>query len=433
MGTGIARWYGLKRLVFDTFDHTTSFVEKTQQEVAARTLRTLDVVPPVGEAARVIESIHRVGSRVVYATIRGVGRGIDVVTEVPFQAALERESPPDQGPPLDSDAMGSAAWLADSAQAALTGFFGDRLEQRKNPLAVGMSLRHEGQQIPPTPERLREAFPEATDRLVVMIHGLSCTEWSWSYQARERWGDPRMNYGVALARDLGMTPVFVRYNTGRHISDNGKDLAALVTEIVAAWPVPVREITLLGHSMGGLVARSAAHQAGRSGAPWVPLLRRVIAVGSPHLGAPLEKGVNLLTNLLKKVDAAGAQVPAELLDLRSAGVKDLRYGYTVEEEWRDRDPDAPLEDNRLNIPLLPSVTYASVASTLTRDPEHPVGNLLGDIMVRLPSSTGQHPDATRCVRFHVGSIHGGLSHLTLANHPDVYEALRRLCADEAAP
>jgi pimeloyl-ACP methyl ester carboxylesterase len=426
---GLRRWYGLKRLVFDTFHHTTSFVQKTEEGVAERTLRKLDLVPPVGRAARAVVSVQQLISRGVYASIRGVGRGVDAVTEIPFRIALDEETTPDHGPPLDSDATGSAAWIADSAQAALTGFFGDRLEQHKNPLAESMSLRHEGQEVQVTPEGLRQAFPEATGKLVVLVHGLTCTEWCWSFQARERWGDPRMNYGAALARDLKMTPLFVRYNSGRHISDNGWDLAELLGRLIEAWPVPVKEISLLGHSMGGLVARSAAHQAAQGGAPWVTRLRRVIAVGSPHLGAPLEKAVNAMTYTLKRVDAAGAQVPAQVLDLRSAGIKDLRFGYTIKDEWKDRDPDALLEDNRKEIPLLDGVAYAFVASTLARDPKHPVGSLLGDLLVRLPSATGQHPEPARRVPFHLGSIHGGISHLTLANHPDVYEVIRGFCSD----
>jgi pimeloyl-ACP methyl ester carboxylesterase len=257
-----SRWYGLKRLVFDTLDQTTAFVESTHLGVADRTLRRLDLIPPLGGAARAVAPLHRLGMRLVYATIRGVGRGIDVATELPLRAALER-SGPDPAPaagavPLDSDAFGSAAWVADSAQAALTGFFGDRLAQRGNPLAEAMSLRHQGRAIDPTLASLQQAFPQATGRLVILIHGLACTEWCWSYQAREVWGDPLLNYGTALARDLGFTPVFVRYNTGRHISKNGQDLARLLTELCAAWPTPVHELTLLGHSMGGLVARSAA-------------------------------------------------------------------------------------------------------------------------------------------------------------------------------
>lgn len=192
--------------------------------------------------------------------------------------------------------------------------------------------------------------------------------------------------------------------------------------------MPVEEVALVGHSMGGLVARSAAHYAREHDEPWIAQLRHVACIGSPHLGAPLEKAVNLLTAALKKLDAAGAQVPAEILDSRSAGVKDLRYGYTVDEEWAGRDPDEVFADARRNVPLVDGVGYYFLAATISRDPEHPFGQLLGDLMVRLPSASGETPERARRIPFSSGAVFSGMNHVHIANHPDVYEALRDLFA-----
>jgi hypothetical protein len=177
-----------------------------------------------------------------------------------------------------------------------------------------------------------------------------------------------------------------------------------------------------------LVARSAAHYAREHDEPWVAHLRHVACIGAPHLGAPLEKAVNLLTGVLKNLDAAGAQVPAELLDSRSAGVKDLRYGYTIDEEWAEKDPDEVFADARRNVPLVDGVGYYFLAATISRDPEHPLGELLGDLMVRLPSASGEAPEPARRIHFSSGSVFPGMSHIHIANHPDVYEALRDLLA-----
>ena len=156
----------------------------------------------------------------------------------------------------------------------------------------------------------------------------------------------------------------------------------------------------------------------------MPHLRHVVCIGGPHLGAPLEKAVNLLTGVLRNVEAAGAQVPAELLDTRSAGVKDLRYGYTVDEEWAGRDPDEVFADARRNLPLVDGVGYCFLAATISRDPEHPLGQLLGDLLVRLPSASGEASDPARRIPFSSGAVFPGMNHIHIANHPDVYEALR---------
>ena len=131
-----------------------------------------------------------------------------------------------------------------------------------------------------------------------------------------------------------------------------------------------------------------------------------------------------MTGVLKKIDAAGAQVPAEILDARSVGVKDLRYGYTIDEEWAGRDPDEVFADARRNVPLVDGVGYYFLAATISRDPAHPVGQLLGDLLVRIPSASGDAPDATRRIPFSGGAVFPGMGHLHIANHPDVYEALR---------
>jgi pimeloyl-ACP methyl ester carboxylesterase len=282
--------------------------------------------------------------------------------------------------------------------------------------------------LPATPEAFAAAFPSPTPKVCIFVHSLAATEWLWSLSSEEHYGDPDVTFGTRLADDLGFTPIYLRYNTGRHISENGRALAKLITDALDAYPVPVEEIALVGHSMGGLVARSAAHYAREHDEPWVRQLRHVACIGSPHLGAPLEKAVNMFTSVLRKVNAAAAQVPADLLDARSAGVKDLRYGYTVDEEWLGRDPDEVFADARQNVPLVDGVGYYFLAASIARDPEHPLGQLLGDLMVRLPSASGEAPEPARRIHFSDGTVFPGMNHIHIANHPDVYEALRDLLA-----
>jgi hypothetical protein len=177
--------------------------------------------------------------------------------------------------------------------------------------------------------------------------------------------------------------------------------------------------------MGGLVARSAVHYGNLEDEEWVKLLTHVFCIGSPHLGAPLEKAGHLLASALSFFDTPGTQVPAKIINGRSAGVKDLRYGYVVDEDWHGRDPDGFMENNRTDVPFLETVTYCFIASSLTRDPEHPVGQYLGDVLVRMPSALGYAPEPARSVPFHVARVIGGAHHLELMNHPEVYREVLR--------
>ena len=151
----------------------------------------------------------------------------------------------------------------------LSGLIGDRLERNGSALHQPASARMHGERIGLDEPSLRDAFPQATPRLAIFIHGLTGDEFCWS------WGqnlatNPADNaaYGSRLVTDLGYTPIYLRYNSGLHISENGRAVAALL-EAAQAWPLDVRQIALVGHSMGGLVARSAAHQAHEQDQSWV--------------------------------------------------------------------------------------------------------------------------------------------------------------------
>jgi pimeloyl-ACP methyl ester carboxylesterase len=241
------------------------------------------------------------------------------------------------------------------------------------------------------------------------------------------YGDKEANYGQFLARDLGFTPLFLRYNTGRHISENGRALAALLEQLLDAYPLPLTEIALIGHSMGGLVVRSAAHYASHEQRRWASKLKHVVCIGSPHLGAPLEKAGNLLSSVLGMVDVAGTQVPRKVLNARSAGIKDLRFGYIADEDWTDKDPDAFLTDNTRDVPLVDGVSYAFLAASLLAEGERS-GGLVGDMLVRLPSATGRG-EGTRQLQFQLGHVVYGVSHLGLLNHPDAYAQIRAFLED----
>ena len=422
---------GFIDLVFDVVDETNNLVELTHDEVVARTVRRFTPVEPLQTVANVVTGIQGMIATTVFKSIRGINgasrRSVNALANV-VEAGLGQPQPSGKYElitPMQSSAVGSVNWCVDYLQSSLNGFWGDYLNQRNNALADGMTLRSNGRALPINEATLAAAYPNATSKICVFVHSLASTEWLWTFSSAAYYdGDTTTSFGSRLHEDLGFTPLYIRYNTGLHISDNGRQLAALISDLLDSYPVPVEEIALIGHSMGGLVARSAASYAAEHNLPWVAHLRHVACVGAPNLGAPLEKAVHLLTGVLRRVDAAGAQVPARILNSRSAGVKDLRYGYTLDEEWLGKDPDAVLANARLDIPLIDGVGYYFFAATISKDIRHPVGRLLGDLLVRLPSAAGRTKNKARRIPFSSGRVFAGMSHIHIVNHPDVYVALR---------
>jgi pimeloyl-ACP methyl ester carboxylesterase len=331
-------------------------------------------------------------------------------------AMLERTTPTD-APSLSESARGSIVL------GALNGVIGDSLASRGSELALSMSIRSRGEEIAADPTTLARALPDATPKLAVFVHGLCETDEAWHFLPPGVGdGRPRRSYGSRLKAELGYTPLYLRYNSGLRISDNGRRLSELLEEVVGWWPMPVEEIAVIGHSMGGLVARSACHYGHAADARWARSIRHVFCLGSPHLGAPLEKAANMTGYALARVPET--RPFASLLNGRSVGIKDLRFGSCVEEDWCDCDPDEFLTDRCREVPFLECATYYFVGATLTRDANHPLGSVVGDLLVRFPSASGQ--GRRRRIPFEIdnGRHLGGVNHFQLLNHPDVYEQIR---------
>jgi pimeloyl-ACP methyl ester carboxylesterase len=229
--------------------------------------------------------------------------------------------------------------------------------------------------------------------------------------------------------ELGYTPIYVRYNTGRHISENGRELARLLEALVASWPTEVHEITLVGHSMGGLVARSACHYG--AGSACVAKVRHVFTLGAPHRGAPMEQAANAASVALARLPET--RPLARALNLRSVGIKDLRYGYLTDECWMDQDCDAFLRDSSREVPFLPTARHYFICATLTREADAAVGRIIGDLLVLRPSAWA-HEERGKRMRFPIEHYHhlGGANHFDLLNHPAIYAQMRRCLASQRA-
>lgn len=307
------------------------------------------------------------------------------------------------------------------ALGVLNGVVGDYLHERGNELQVDMGVMHDGRVVPLDTASLARAFPGARSRICVFVHGLVCTESLWS------WPDvPEMSYGELLRRDFGWTPVYVRYNTGLRISDNGERFDVLLDKLLASWQPKLEELVLVGHSMGGLVIRSACHTATTAGHRWTDLVTRAVYLGSPHQGAPLERFGNVLSWLLRATPTPYTRVAADAVDLRSKGIKDLRFSNLVRQDWEGRDPDGLLDNRRGHIPLLPHVEHYLAAGTLARDERNLLNRLVGDGLVTVPSASGRPAGSEQGPLFPQENVRvfPGIDHMALAYHPEVYEQLK---------
>lgn len=316
-----------------------------------------------------------------------------------------------------------------SVRDIANGLWGDLLASAGEAVAVKLSVRRDGRNIAATYEELRVAFPRATSRLVVFVPGLMASEASWRHRAQVHYDDDGVTFGTQLERDVGMTSVYVCYNTGLAIPRNGRHLSALLADLVAFWPVPVQELVLVGHSMGGLVIRSACDLA-EIGSAWLDRLTHTVSLGAPYLGAPLEKGIEHLSHALALVPET--RPVARLLSSRSIGIRQLRHGTTRDE---DTATDTTNTRSRKAVPPTHNARHHAIAATRATDPTTLRARLLGDGTVPLRSAHGRHRDPERTVAFRPEDLHvlGGLSHTDLLNHPRVYEVLRRVVAPEWKP
>ncbi len=368
------------RLTIDAVQGVTSIVEAMHSRIAR-------LSPPVGPDADVPA---RGISGFVYRSIRGttalVGKGLDGGLGS-IDALLRKKAV--ELPPGASDVQREAI------VSALNGVLGDHLERSGNPLATTMQLLPTG---------------KPGQHVLLLIHGLCMNEQQWLRSGHD--------HGAALAGALGLYAVYARYNSGRHISTNGLELAQQLEVALHGSPVPVESVSIIGHSMGGLVARSALHQAQQAGMAWPARVRHLVFLGTPHHGAPLERGGNWL-HLALGISPYVAPF-ARLSGLRSEGITDLRHGNLLQADWKDGRFGQ--RDQRTSAPLPAGTACYAVAGTLGRKDDH----RLGDGLVPVASALGHHAKPTRNLRIPASRTYvaRGVNHLDLLGDLEVYRKLR---------
>ena len=391
---------GAARLAIDATTGLTSLVEALHMHIAEGP--TTAGGPLVGGLVRGITGL-------VYQSIRTVTRAAGVGMD----AALGRLAP----------ALGHVEATPGRAAliAVVNGVLGDYLADSGNPLAVSMEFRIRGKRLELNAEGLASAIGTPRRRIVVLVHGLCIDDLGWRRGGHD--------HGAALARELGCSPVYLRYNTGLHISTNGRALAAKIEALIAAWPVSVENVVIVAHSMGGLVARSAEWHARRTGLAWPSKLRKMVFIGTPHQGVPLEKGGHLLHLLL---GATPYTAPlAGVGSIRSAGITDLRHGCLLDDDWHGHDRFARRGDPRRPVALPDDVECYAIAATLGDSRRHPYSHLIGDGLVSVPSALGEHREPRFRLDFRASHrwIAHRTNHFDLLGCPAVYERMRSWLAE----
>ena len=340
----------------------------------------------------------------VYRSIRGitrtVGNGVDSLLRavtpetLPTDISLQREI----------------------LIAVLNGVVGDYLVSTDNPLQISMQLRRDGIALELDAEALAQSIPQATGKILILAHGLCMSDLQW----RRRGHD----HGQQLADEAGFTPVYLHYNSGLHISTNGREFSEKLEALILAWPVPVEQLVIIGYSMGGLLTRSACEDARRTGKSWVEHLRDLIFIGTPHDGSPLERSGNRLDALLGSSPYTVAL--SRLGKVRSAGITDLRHASLDDAEWQDRDRFSGLPRRNDALPLPEGVRSYAIAGSLGKKPGALSERLAGDGLVPLYSALGLNRNPKR----HLGLpesrrwIAYKTNHLDLLGSGDAYARIK---------
>jgi pimeloyl-ACP methyl ester carboxylesterase len=384
---------GLHRLASDVTVGVTDLVEAMHRTIVRAP--GLLGAPPSGRTRGI--------TGLVYRSVRGVtrlvGGSVDTLLGVVAPLVAERRS----------------SQHREAVLAALNGVFGDYLDESENPLAIPMCLRIGGVPLTVSTAALTEAFPTPARSVLVMAHGLCLNDLQWNRNGHD--------HGAALARDLGFAPVYLHYNTGRHVSANGRIFADTMESLVRAWPHPIERLAIVGHSMGGLVARSACYYGTLAGHSWPKRLDDLLFLGAPHFGAPLERAGAWVDYL---VGLSPYTAPfARLGKARSAGIKDLRHGDVRDEDWQAPVPHGA-RAARSPLPLPAGVRCYAIAASRQARPGAPRSRIRGDGLVPVDSALGRNRDRTADLGLpeaHCRVIYGA-GHFDLLDRIDVYESLR---------
>jgi hypothetical protein len=379
---------GISRLAIEGTSGATDIVQQVHSAVLA------NILPGTPIQSALVQSTASIYA-VVRTIIGAVSGGLDAALSSHISRIAGIKSTPER----------------EAVLAAVNGVVGDYLAATKNPLEIPMRLRRGGIALNVERNHLAAAIPDLSSKVLLFVHGLCMNDLQWSRGVRNR--------GADLAAELGWTPVHLHYNSGLHVSTNGRALADLLEKLVGEWPVPVQELAIIGHSCGGLLARSAHFYGTSAGHRWPKCLRDLVFLGTPHHGSALERMGNYATLLLRSTPYS---LPfARIARIRSAGITDMRYGNLVDEDWEGIDRFQHSADRRLPLPLPAGVRCFAIAAT-----NGGLARGCGDGLVSIDSALGRHQAPARTLAFAPSDqwvVHG-ITHRDLLTRAAIYHKIR---------
>lgn len=292
---------------------------------------------------------------------------------------------------------------------AINGVLGDYLLKYHNPVALPMVFYdHYG--------AIQQG--ELSGRVVIMVHGLCMNHLYWS---TARYG------GIGeklLAQRAQNTMLYLNYNTGRRISANGRSFANSLQDLLNRNP-RISSIDLIGHSMGGLVSRSALFYGKQNMQSWIHVVENMVCIGSPHHGAALERFGFHLQDKLGRFPFV--KIIGHIVNIRSNGILDLRHGSVRDDDWEHNEARiGHVDDNRKPAPLPSHINTFLVAGTIEFEHrKYRALNVIGDYLVSVKSALGEHmnprfqlkvPDSHKAIFY-------GLNHFELHTHASVAEQI----------
>lgn len=381
---------GTLMLVGDTIAQTATRVHEFHRAISDMPFKAVGTATL--NASKPVEDVHNEITDLVYSAVREAGKGVfSGAAWVVRQANQSLASPQVIDQAMDNQRVSAIS-------SAINGVFGDHLAATRNPMQVRMNLYANGKALAADQAALMAQLPNAQNHLVIFVHGLCCNENSWQmyYNPSEPATRP---YGDKLEDTFPVTALYLRYNTGRNIDANSRQFKRMLNKLVRNWPVAVESITLVGHSMGGLVNRAVVEALTEDDIILQRAIRDVVCLGSPHAGAPLARLAAAGEQLFDRFELS--RPIGRVLGVRSRGIRDLDHGLGA-----------------LQTPAGHEVMYHLIGSTIGDHGSSWLNTTVGDGLVTPDSALADNTGKAQRVTF------AQKHHMTLLNDPDVYLELQ---------